>query len=79
MPATQEGEAKMLLSETKAIEMMRERRRLMQLHTGGRVEWFIVPGGQVSAATAANILARPDVQPFDDGLFPGVPQTYRAR
>jgi hypothetical protein len=47
----------------------------MHTHTG--LCWFIVPGGEVSAAVAAELLKRPDVQPSGDGLFPGISQTFR--
>jgi hypothetical protein len=67
------------LSETFALELMREGRPLMKMHTVNGMRWFIVPGGQVTDAVAGRILARRDVQPRDSGLFPGCGQTFQLR
>ena len=67
------------LSETFALDLMREGRPLMKMHTVNGMRWFIVPGGQVTDAVARRILARPDVQPRDSGLFPGCEQTFQLR
>jgi hypothetical protein len=58
---------------------MREGKPLMKLHTVNGMRWFIVPGGQVTDAVAGRILARRDVQPRDNGLFPGCEQTFQLR
>jgi hypothetical protein len=39
----------------------------------------VVPGGQVTESVVKRILARPDVQPHDSGLFPGCEQTFKLR
>jgi hypothetical protein len=65
------------LSESFALELLREGRLLMKMHTAHGRRWFIVPGGQVNDRTAERILQRPDVQPYDSGLFPGHDQTFR--
>jgi hypothetical protein len=67
------------LSETFALELMREGKLLMKMHTVNGMRWFVVPGGQISDKTAERILARRDVQPHDSGLFPGCEQTFRLR
>jgi hypothetical protein len=67
------------LSETFALELMREGRPLMRMHTVNGLRWFVVPGGQVAESVVKRILARPDVQPHDNGLFPGCEQTFRLR
>jgi hypothetical protein len=67
------------LSETFALELMREGKPLMRMHTVHGMRWFIVSGGQVTDAVADRILARPDVQPRDIGLFPGCEQTFQLR
>jgi hypothetical protein len=59
------------LSETFALELMREGKLLMRMHTVNGMRWFVVPGGKVADSVAKRILARPDVQPHDTGLFPG--------
>ena len=60
-----------------AADLMRKGGILMQMHTRTGLCWFIVPGGEVSKAVAAELLKRPDVQPSGDGLFPGISQTFR--
>jgi hypothetical protein len=76
----------MMINETFAIEHLREGSLLMQMHySGDRTRWYVVPtargqgGGQIADNVAQRILKRPDVQPFDSGLFPGHEQTYRMR
>ena len=61
----------------RAGDLMRAGGTLTQMHTHTGLCWFIVPGGEVSAAIAAGLLKRPDVQPSGDGLFRGISQTYR--
>jgi hypothetical protein len=61
-------------------------------HTGSRLmvmtgrtgdEFYIIPGsrtgygGEVERAAAEQILARDDIIKFDDGLFPGNPQSWK--
>jgi hypothetical protein len=67
------------LSEAFALDLMREGKLLMKMHTVNGMRWFVVPGGQVTDAVAGRILARRDVQPHDSGLFPGCEQTFRLR
>lgn len=64
-----------------AIELMRNGQSLAQMHvSGGGKAWFIAPrGGEVTQQVAEALLARNDVQPGNDGLFPGIHQTYRWR
>ena len=48
--------------------------------SGGRREYFVVPnGGMVEEKHALAIIARPEIGPFEDGLFPGNPQSWRRR
>jgi hypothetical protein len=67
------------LSEADALELLREGKLLMRMHTVKGMRWFVVPGGPVTESTVKRILARPDVQPHDNGLFPGCEQTFRLR
>jgi hypothetical protein len=67
------------ISEAFALELMREGKLLMRMHTVNGLRWFVVPGGQVADSVAKRILARPDVQPHDGGLFPGHDQTFKLR
>ena len=67
------------LSENFALELMREGKLLLRMHTVNGLRWFVVPGGQVAESVVKRILARPDVQPHDNGLFPGCEQTFQLR
>jgi hypothetical protein len=68
-----------MIDETFALELLREGKLLMRMHTLDGMRFFIVPGGQIADNVAQRILARKDVQPVDSGLFPGHEQTYRMR
>jgi MOSC domain-containing protein YiiM len=50
---------------------------LMQMHTNTGPEFFVIPGGRVRSDDAAKIIARPDVVPHDNGLFPGIAQSWK--
>jgi hypothetical protein len=50
---------------------------IMQMHTNTGPEWFVVPGGRVRSDDAKKIIARPDVAPHDNGLFPGIEQSWK--
>jgi hypothetical protein len=65
------------ISEAFALELMREGNLLMRMHTTNGLRWFVVPGGKVTNSVAERILARPDVQPHDGGLFSGCEQSFR--
>jgi hypothetical protein len=68
------------LSLAKAIDLLhRPGTRLAKLHkAGGGHEFYIWPnGGPVSDATARALLERSDLQPYDTGLLPGCPQSWR--
>jgi hypothetical protein len=62
-----------------AIELMRGGRHLVKMHAPHGVQWYIVPGGPVSDDVAQWLLARADIQPSADGLFPGISQTFKYR
>jgi hypothetical protein len=52
--------------------------RLAMMHTKHGKEWFTVPhGDRVKADDAMKIIARHDIHAMDDGLFPGLQQTWR--
>jgi hypothetical protein len=67
------------LAENDALELMREGRAMFKMHTVQGMQWFIAPGGQITETVAQRILARPDVQPQRDGLFPYCDQTFKLR
>lgn len=62
----------------KALDLMHTGSRLMQMNKAGdAVAWYLVPGGEVSDDIAKDIISRPDVRANNDGLFPGISQTWR--
>lgn len=66
------------MSDKKARNLcQRTGTRLMQMHTQTGDQWFLVPGGRVRPEFAEEFKSRPDVIEFDDGLFPGNPQSWR--
>ena len=61
-----------------ALDLMHEGSRLMQMNKSGDAQaWYLVPGGEVSAEIANEIMNRPDVRANEDGLFPGISQTRK--
>lgn len=48
-------------------------------HTANGDVWLLSNGKLVQPGTAAMVIARPDVEPANDGLFPGMSQNYRAK
>ena len=66
------------LSEANALDRMRKGARLTLLHGYGRgLEYYVIPGGHIHRKDAEKILERPDIIVFDDGLFPGSPQSWK--
>jgi hypothetical protein len=68
------------LSLEKALHLLRKSdARLVLLHaSNGTGGFYIWPcGGRVSDEVAQLLLQRADVQPFDHGLFPGHPQSWK--
>ena len=67
------------LRETKAMDRMRTGSRLVHMHARGGRNWFVVPGGAVTDEVATKIRSHPSVVASEDGLFPGLSQTWRMR
>jgi hypothetical protein len=66
------------ITERAAVELMRSGRScLAQMHTNSGTKWFVVPDGEVTDKVAKALLEHPHIQPSDDGLFPGISQTFR--
>ena len=64
----------------KAAQLLRRPgARLLLMHANRPLgmQWFIAPGGPVTAEVAAKLIDRPDVCGCSDGLFPGHDQTWR--
>lgn len=64
----------------KATELLRRPGyRLMQMKNNNAKhghDFYIVPGGAISEENARKILEHPYCRKFDDGLFPGNPQSW---
>jgi hypothetical protein len=58
-------------------DKMREGASLMQMNTPRGKRWYVVPGPQVDEEIAKHVVAEADVFPSQDGLFPGISQTYK--
>lgn len=62
----------------KCVDLMGTGSRLMNMtKPDGSLGWFLVPGKEVPPEIARLLIARPDVFPQKDALFPGMSQTYR--
>jgi hypothetical protein len=62
-----------------ALARMRTGSCLVHMHSKVKTArtWFVVPGGEVTDAVAAEIRERPDVVGGEDGLFPNCGQTWK--
>jgi hypothetical protein len=68
------------LSLERALHLLRKPdARLVRLHSNdGGAGFYVWPGGgRVPDEVAQLLLGRNDIQPFDNGLFPGHPQSWR--
>lgn len=69
-----------VLNFNKAIDLLhRTGTRMMIMHASDGDHFYIVPGGRVERSAAQKILQRADIIEFDDGLFPGNPQSWRMQ
>jgi hypothetical protein len=72
---------KQCLSLNKALDLLLHKNgtRMMVMRSTDGDHYYIVPGGRVDRTAAQKILKRPDIMEFDDGLFPGNPQSWRLQ
>ena len=56
---------------------MRTGSRLVHMHVKLGPSWYIIPGGPVADAIAEKLRTHPAVIGGEDGLFPGLDQTWR--
>jgi hypothetical protein len=64
------------LSYENAVALLRKPdRKLTVTHLKSGPEYYVAPGGPVTLTTARRLLERG--RAIDQGLFPGVPQTWR--
>jgi hypothetical protein len=65
------------LTLKRAIDQMQKPgTRLCHMHGRDGQNWFLLPGGPVSAEVAAKIIAQGNVIGQPDALFPGMSQTW---
>jgi len=68
------------LTLNKAVNLLeRNGVRMMIMHDRDGDHFYIVPGGRVERTAAQKIIQRQDIVEFDDGLFPGNPQSWRMQ
>jgi hypothetical protein len=68
------------VSLEKVLHLLRKpEARLVRLHSNNDGAGFYVwpRGGRVSDEVVELLLKRDDIQPYDNGLFPGHPQSWR--
>lgn len=68
------GSTKMAVLRVK--DRMRGGAALMQMNTLDGKKWYVVPGHEVDDEIAKRVIAEADVFPSQDGLFPGISQTW---
>ena len=66
-------------TERDVVDFVREGRCVAQMHSRSGLRWFLVPGGEIRADVAEKVIARKDIQPSNDGLFPGISHTFKYR
>jgi len=66
------------ISTPDAADMLRGGATLVKMHGKDGLRWYITGAGEVTERVANELLARPDVQPSNDGMF-GTSQTFRLR
>jgi hypothetical protein len=69
------GSTKMAVLRVK--DRMRDGASLMQMNTAQGKRWYVVPGREVDEEIARRVIAEANVFPSQDGLFPGISQTYK--
>jgi hypothetical protein len=66
------------LNEHAALNLLRQPdHSLVLMHTKVGQEFFVMPGGPVTKEVALKIIERVDVQPHDNGLLDGHPQSWK--
>jgi hypothetical protein len=68
------------LKFNKAMDLLRRAEtRLVRTNGENSQSYYVVPGGRVSEAVAKQIIAHPLVRAAEDGMWPGLSQTWRMR
>ena len=66
-------------AESHAADLMSRGSVLVEMHNRTGTDWYLVPGHKILPQVATALLCRPDVQPSNDGLFPGISQTFKLK
>ena len=62
----------------KALDMMRKPEvRLIKTKSANGDVYYLVPGGYVEPKTAEKLIQHPQVRGAEDGMWPGLSQTWR--
>lgn len=62
----------------KAVDLMHAGSLLMQMNKAGDARaWYLIPGGEVPDDVAQDLIRRSNVIAMNDGLFPGISQTWK--
>jgi len=64
----------------KALDLMHEGSLLVQMNKAGDAKaWYLVPGGEIDDVVAQDLIKLKNVHPNNDGLFPGISQTWKMK
>lgn len=64
----------------KAVDLMHNGSILMQMNKPGDAKaWYLVPGGEIPNELAETLINLPNVRAGNDGLFPGMSQTWKLK
>lgn len=64
----------------KAVDLMNTGSLLMQMNKPGDAKaWYLVPGGEIPDDIAQSLINMANVHPGNDGLFPGMSQTWKMK
>lgn len=66
------------MTRKKAVDLMCSGSLLMKMNKAGdSAAWYLVPGGEIDDPLAQELLKMRNVKPNNDGLFPGISQTWK--
>jgi len=75
---TKKRQAPKAIGLRKALDMMRKPEvRLIKTRSANGDVFYISPGGYVEPTTAKKLIQHPQVRGAEDGLWPGMSQTWR--
>lgn len=64
----------------RAQDLMHEGAFLIQMNkSGDEKAWYLIPGGEIPNDVAEQLKAMANVVGSEDGLFPGISQTWKMK